>query len=109
MSEGLTGAQILDTPMPPNDADAATIRDYLIALLSLVWDHGEGFNGKRPFGNSSWQYELYAALARAGHIKATFDEDGYLDDVDDTKGRKLISEAIRALSGTASPEGPTSR
>ncbi|MFI7630238.1 hypothetical protein [Microbispora rosea] len=108
MSEDLTGAQILDTPMQANDADAATIRDYLIALLALVWDHGEGFNGKRPFGNSGWEWELYAALARAGHLDGKFDEDGYLDDVDDVTGRKLISEAIRALSGAASLEGPAS-
>jgi hypothetical protein len=92
---------ILDVRMQPNDADAATIREYLVKLLSLVWLHGEGFNGKRPFGNSSWQYELYEALGRGGFIDIEFDEDGYLEDCDNDRGDQLITLAIRALGDAA--------
>lgn len=92
-----TPAQILATTMEPNDSDATTIRGYLVALLDALWRHGEGFSGKRPFGNSGWHWDVYAALAKAGHIRGTFDEDGYLDDADETTGDRLIRSAIQAL------------
>jgi hypothetical protein len=91
---------ILSTPMPPgNDAGASTVRDYLIRLLSDVWEYGEGFNGKRPFGNSGWEWELHAALAKAGHITGVFDKDGYIEAADEDAGRALIAKAIKALGG----------
>jgi hypothetical protein len=90
---------VLDTPMGDNDANADTIREYLITLLATVWDEGEGFSAKRPFGNSGWQWELYAVLAQAGHINGTLDKDGYVDNVDIHKGNLLIRDAIRALAG----------
>lgn len=98
---------VLDVPMQDNDANAATIRDYLICLLSLVWEHGEGFSGKRPFGNSGWESELLVALAKAGIIQATFDEDGYLAQIsqdEDDRGMRLISAAIISLGWIESPE-----
>lgn len=88
---------VLDTPMGDNDADAATIRDYLLRLLSDVWRHGEGFNGKRPFGNSGWEWEVYTALVRAGHIGGRFDADGYIEDADRQAGDALVASAIKAL------------
>ena len=44
----ITGKLILMLTMQPNDANAATVREYLLALLKEVWREGEGFNGKRP-------------------------------------------------------------
>lgn len=89
---------ILGTPMPEgNDADAATIGDYLIRLLSDVWEYGEGFDGKRPFGNSGWEWDLYAALAKAGHITGVFDQDGYVEGADTPEGRSLVADAIKAM------------
>ena len=61
---------ILDVAMGPNDANAATVRDYLKALLSMVWAEEEGFSGKRPFGNSGWQDEVHSALEKVGVIAA---------------------------------------
>ncbi|MBF6277015.1 hypothetical protein [Nocardia nova] len=94
-----TPAQILATPMhgENNDAEADTIRGYLIALLATLWREEEGFSGKRPFGNSGWRFDLYAALGHAGHIRASFDDDGYLEDVDAIVGDRLIATAIEAL------------
>ncbi|MFE2994179.1 hypothetical protein ACFXG4_04095 [Nocardia sp. NPDC059246] len=86
--------------MQDNDADAETIRGYLLALLRQLWEHGEAFGGKRPFGNSGWEYELYEPLARAGLIEATFDEDGYFDTCDNHAGHELIAQAITALGTT---------
>jgi hypothetical protein len=83
--------------MGDNDAHAGTIRDYLVCLLADVWKYGEGFNGKRPFGNSGWEWEIYAALVKAGHITGRFDEDGYIEDADRTTGDALVAAAIQAL------------
>lgn len=52
---------ILEIKMPENDAEADTIGDYFRALLMAIWTEGEGFSGKRPFGNSGWDSELYSA------------------------------------------------
>jgi len=103
MSEGLPvqepePAAVLACPMQDNDAGADTIRTYLVALLAELWKHGEGFGGKRPFGNSGWEYELYEALARQGYITSTFDEDGYLDDVDTRTGNQLVAAAIEHMA-----------
>jgi hypothetical protein len=96
----LTLAQVLDLPMRPNDSGADTVRGYLIALLAAVWAEGEGFSGKRPFGNSSWEDGIYATLVRGGVIDGGLDEDGCLEtlsDEEERKGQHLITEAIKSL------------
>jgi hypothetical protein len=96
-----TGVDILNTVMSPNDADAGTIREYLIKLLTELWKEQECFNSKRPFGNSDWEYELHGALLDAGFVDGSRDEDGYIDSCDDAKCHGLIHKAIRTLgSGT---------
>lgn len=89
--------EILNLPMEQNDADAETIRDYLKALLTELWIEEEGFSGKRPFGNSGWQYDVYAALINAGKIDGELDEDGCVDECDTEKADKLIIKAIAKL------------
>lgn len=88
---------ILDIPMQNNDASASTIRDYLKALLYTLYNEGEGFSGKRPFGNSSWEFELYIALVKAGAVKGSLTEDGYLDTVNTEEADNLIFKAIESL------------
>lgn len=88
---------VLDVKMHMNDANAETVRDYLKALLLKLWKEDEGFSGKRPFGNSGWQYEVHYALAKADLIKCEFDEDGDLVDYDQDHADKLILEAIKTL------------
>lgn len=56
------------------DSDAGEdirARDYLCELLSKVWMEEQMFSGKRPFGNSDWQWELFGPLGRAGFIEGT--------------------------------------
>ena len=55
----------LDLELPENDAGASTVRHYLWCLLHAVWTEEEGFNGKRPFGNSGWQHEVTGPLIEA--------------------------------------------
>ena len=55
------------------------IREYLRRLLTTLWEELDGFSGKRPFGNSCWEVDLYRALAGAGAIDAPLNEDGIYD------------------------------
>ena len=74
-----------------------TIRAYLVELLRVLWTEGEGFSGKRPFGNSGWEFDLYAALVAGGAITGELDEDGYLVEYDKQAADKLIFEVIDSL------------
>jgi hypothetical protein len=93
-------SDILDCPMDPktNDASAASVREYLAALLAELWKEGEAFSGKRPFGNSGWEWEVYTALVRADLVNGEIDDDGYLDDVDHAAADALVQDAIRSLA-----------
>lgn len=92
---------ILRCPMQPNDAGASTVGEYFANLLSVLWEEGEGFSGKRPFGNSSWEYEVYKALGDHGLIEGIeFDEHGYIETFDYTDQKdadKKIQEAIKLI------------
>jgi len=82
------------------DSGATTVREYLLALLRMVWTEREMFSGKRPFGNSSWEYDLYRAMGKAGFIEITLDSDGYIDTFPKQEHRKadaLVSAAIDEL------------
>ncbi|WCO82071.1 hypothetical protein vBPpSSYP_89 [Pseudomonas phage vB_PpS_SYP] len=80
-----------------NRAGAYDVRGYLKALLRELWDTGEGFSGKRPFGDSGWEYELYWGLVKAGLVTGYFDQYGYVDGVDKVTANRLIFEAINQL------------
>lgn len=88
---------LLDLPLPDNDSRASTVHGYLVALLSALWCEGEEFSGKRPFGNSSWQYDLYVPMIRAGFIQGELDEDGYVEEADTETADRLILAAIASL------------
>lgn len=93
-------AELLGLRLPRNDSGATTVRGYLVALLSHLWDEEQGFSGKRPFGNSSWQYDIYGPMIKAGFATGTMDEDGYVDRFADTDRRaadELIQTAISLL------------
>lgn len=90
---------ILNLKMDENDAEAETVGEYLKALLLTLWDEKESFDGKRPFGNSGWEYELYRPLLSAALVTGELDEDGDLLDVDDVAADELIREAIERLCG----------
>lgn len=96
-----TPQQVLDLPLPDNDAGATTIRGYLVALLTTLWRENEFFSGKRPFGNGGWEYDLYAPLVKAGWVPGQFDWDGSLNVVDEEAAYRLILAAIDALGAAA--------
>lgn len=88
---------ILDLPMRPNDANAQTIGEYLVELLLRLWSDGEGFSGKRPFGNSGWQFDLYLPLVQAELVEGKIDNDGWLETCDEKTADQMIAEAIEGL------------
>lgn len=92
-----TAKRILDLPMRGNDADAGTVREYLVALLRQLWIDGHGFSGKKPFGNSGWEDDLIVPLIRAGLLEGTLDEYGCPDGHDYREGDRLILSAIDHL------------
>lgn len=94
---GVARLDVLDVPLGDNDADAATVRDYFKAQLRTLWQEGEGFSGKRPFGNSGWEYDLNEALVRSGKVSGQLDGEGGADPDDQAEVEKLILAAIASL------------
>lgn len=84
--------------MEKNDANAATIGQYFVALLNTLWTEQEGFSGKRPFGNSGWYSDVDKALIRADAIWGEFDEEGYIEDYDTPAATEIISSVLAFLS-----------
>ena len=48
--------------------DEISVRDYLFMLLDKLWDEKKSFSGKRPFGNSDWEYDLFGPLVHEGFL-----------------------------------------
>jgi len=90
---------VLDIQMCPdtNDAGASSIRGYLKALLERLLIKGNEFSGKRPFGNSGWEYDLYAPMVATGFVTGKLDGNGDVEDVDEAFALKLLLGAVRSL------------
>lgn len=73
-----------------------TIREYMQELLTRLFDEGEGFSGKRPFGNSGWEYDILVPLIRAKAVKGKV-FDGYPEEYDEAAYKKLLADMIAAL------------
>jgi hypothetical protein len=100
----VTAQQVLNAPIGANDANAATVREYLLALLALLWDQRAGFDAKRPLGLSDWEEEVYRALVLSGLVEGRTDNDGALETVDEATADRLVADAIRSLSTPTRPE-----
>lgn len=89
----LTNSEILALKLD----NKITIREYLYSLLYELWKEGECFSGKRPFGNSGWEYDLYKPLVEAKLVKGKLDEFGFIEEVDEKKANKIVFDLIRAM------------
>lgn len=81
------------------DSDAGeniTIRDYLFGLLTTLWNEGDAFSGKRPFGNSGWEYDLYYALIKGGFVPGDLDEFGFPECFDEDACSSYVRNLISA-------------
>ena len=89
--------EILSLKINSDDFDSElTIRGYLESLLTELWAKGESFSGKRPFGNSGWEYDIYKPLIEAGVVKGELDSDGYIEELDTKEADSLVFSLIRS-------------
>jgi hypothetical protein len=103
----MTNKEILDFEYSL-DGETMTIRLYLYSLLSTLWNEGEGFSSKRPFGNSYWESSMYKGLADSGAVKGAewiededFVECGYWEYYSEftEEANQLIAELIEEVFG----------
>lgn len=97
MTKSFSVQEILALPMEQNDAAAKTIGDYLVRLAEQAWVEEEGFSGKRPFGNSGWQHEIYIALIKNEAITGDLDEYGYIEDYDGQAADRIMTDVLKFL------------
>ncbi len=105
MPERPTPEAVLNCPMvesltPPRGLpyDAPTVGIFLTSMLSHLWRERHLFDGKRPYGASQWEYDVYAALGKAGFVECSFDEDGFIEEVDSALADELVAGAIESLT-----------
>ena len=93
--------QGLESIMTTGDLEGYLVKEYLEQLLLKLWNQGESFSGKSPFGNSGWENDLIVSLVTAGAIEGTIelDEQGYINDVhyDKREANKYVSDMIRSI------------
>jgi hypothetical protein len=80
-----------------------SVREYLRLLLMGVWDEGECFDGKRPFGYSDWESDIYDPLVKAGFMAGTIDREGYAVVSDATSAHAYVCDLILAMCHGAAP------
>lgn len=96
----MTNKEILDLEFESTDLNKKiTIRDFFKELLATLFKEGEGFNGKRPFGNSGWDYDLCDCLAQNGIIDGECSDNfGFtVWDYDSKEAERKILELIKEL------------
>ncbi len=93
----VTTEELLSCKMQKNDSGVNTVKRYFKELLFLLWRDSEGFSGKRPFGNSDWESEVFTAWVTAGLLKGKLDEEGYLQSFDSNKAYRFVYRCIDSL------------
>lgn len=89
------GKDVFDIEIDTSDfGKPITMIGYFRELLKALWIEGEGFSGKRPFGNSGWQDDVYLALVKEGLVKGGLDEHGYLEWVNTKEANAFVLENI---------------
>ena len=94
---------VLDTNFDSFDLGPTSIRRYLRSLMLALWEEQEGFSGKRPFGNSSWNLDLARGLIKAKAVKGKLDSEGYVEDVNDKQLYRVVVELINYLYNKKEP------
>ena len=74
-----------------------TVKQYLHILLRDLWLHKDGFSSKRPFGNSGWEYEIYAALINARFIEGELDQEGFVVEINESVADLLVVNFIQEV------------
>ena|ERR1700743_1346672 len=99
MEQVMTKSSIIDAmdiEFEDGDIGTTTIRDYMKSLLSALIQEGEGFSGKRPFGNSGWEGFAVEPLIKSGLLTAEKNKWGEWD-YDNGQYYDLLYAAIEQL------------
>lgn len=90
----MTPLEALDKKFDAHDRNKKlTYRKYFNDLLTQLFSEGEGFSGKRPFGNSGWDYGLTLGLVQIGAVAGDYEEGP--DDI--AEANQFIFDMIDAL------------
>lgn len=84
----MTENKILQAKMVECELEDATIGEYLVNMLVSLWEEGETFSGKRPLGDSGWQYRVRESIRQSGLVAPECGE----SDIDE-----LVIDAIYSL------------
>lgn len=101
----MTNKEMLDYNYKFPDCKAKSLREYFHTLLYTLWCEGEEFSGKRPFGNSGWDYAIYSALVDMGAVAGEWDKDEDtgerwgLRTFDETEANRLVPKLIKEMCG----------
>lgn len=93
----MKGKKILKVPMGEHADAGPTVGDHLRTTLKALIREGEGFSGKRPLGNSDWDYQLARALIQHKVILGTLDEFGDLEEFEWADFNKAMDKAVDAM------------
>lgn len=94
----MTNKEILELKFESTDLGSEiTIKDFFKKLLTTLFEEGECFSGKRPFGNSGWDWDLEICLAKNGVIKGKYDSKYDDWDFDPKEAEKKIFDLIKEL------------
>ena len=74
-----------------------TLKEYLKETFLTFIHEGESFSGKRPFGNSDWDWQIYKGLITLDNSLGTLDEDGYIDTVNRKACDKIIVQCVEEV------------
>jgi len=94
----LTQDELLELKFESRDlARTLTIAEFFRELMLEFWFDPEGFNGKRPFGNGGWEFDIYAGLIKAGAVAGELDEEGCVNDVDQRAADELVTKLLKRI------------
>lgn len=79
------------------DVGGRPFRAMLKDLLTMVLLQGEEFDGKRPWGDSGWEWDIYNAMVVNGFVRGVVDEYGDVDGVDITECDELIMRCVEEI------------
>lgn len=88
--------EALDVRFDSDAGDDLTVRQWLRELLMLVWIEDESFDGRRPWGNSGWENDIYRPLVKAGFIAGAVHESGRVEVDDVNAAAAFVSDLILA-------------
>jgi len=94
---------LLDFEWDFRDVGKVRIRDFLRQLLTTLWDEGERFDAKWPWGNSGWQWDFYEALIAAKAIEGDIDVNAFGWERGDGNAEKAKAITIGLITEMCKP------